>query len=293
MTRCILPTLLSLVSFGAPTLEAQDAAEQLMAQKKMARDNWALLELGDPASHETEHLLILAPKSTERRLKDIAVNLERSHGVAAKALQLTQEESLPGKLTVYLLPERDQFTPFVRRVEKRRLEDNEAGSHIVDGDAPHAAASSPRSKGDPNLDHQAAVQVAAALLQHKAGAKVPVPEWLVLGFGRATAWRAMPADKAVLNERRLARTLIASKKRTAADVWDGTLEVEEAGVLRASLAEFLAYGPGAGKFPALLIGFKPEENQDNRTIAQALESAAIDPKVIEARWGPWALAIGK
>src|SRR5262249_47025343 len=157
----------------------------------------------------------------------------------------------------------------------------------------HAAASAPRAKSDLGLEHQAAAQVAAALLQHKAGAKVPLPDWLVLGFGRASAWRATPTDKAVLADRRLAKGLIAGKKRTAADVWDGTLEAEEAGVLRASLAEFLAYGPGAAKFPAIARGFKPGENQDSRTFLQALESAGLDPKAIEARWGPWAVAGGK
>ena len=63
--------------------------------------------------------------------------------------------------------------------------------------------------------------------------------------------------------------------------------------LRASLAEFLAYGQGAAKFPALIIGFKPGENQDSRTIQQALESAGLEAKAIEARWGAWALGGSK
>jgi hypothetical protein len=294
MRRFILLAVLGSASLMSVALQAQEEAEKLAAQKKAARDNWALLEAGEAASQETEHLFILAPKSMERRLKEVGGNLEKSYGMAAKAvLTKPKEELWAGKLTVYLIPEREQFTTFARRVEKRRLEEDESGSHSVDGDLPHAAAGPARVKGDPSLEHQAAAQIAAAILQQKAGAKVPLPEWLVLGFGRATVWRVAPTDKTVIGDRRLVKSFIVGKKRTAADVWNGTLESEEAGVLRASLAEFLAYGPGAAKFPALLSGFKPAENQESRTIAQALESAKLDPKAIEARWGAWALGSGK
>jgi hypothetical protein len=278
----------------APLCQAQEAAEKLDAQKKAGRDNWALLDAGEAVIQETDHLLLLAPKATERRLKEIGANLEKSFSLAVKALQLNPKEDLwPGKLTVYLIPEREQFTAFVRRIEKRRLDGDESGSHFVDSEIPHAAGSPARTKNDPSLEHQAGIQVAAALMQKKAGAKVLLPEWLVFGFGRASVWRALPSDKGVANERRLLRGLISGKKRTAANVWNNMVEAEEAGVLRASLAEFLAFGPGAAKFPALVNGFKPGENQDSRTLEQALESSGLESKVIEARWGAWALGSGK
>jgi hypothetical protein len=71
------------------------------------------------------------------------------------------------------------------------------------------------------------------------------------------------------------------------------VDSEESAVLRASLAEYLAYGPGAAKFPTLVVGFRPGENQESRTTEQAMESAGIDAKVVEARWGAWALGSGK
>ncbi|HMF13746.1 MAG TPA: hypothetical protein VKE94_15615 [Gemmataceae bacterium] len=293
MRRPILLALAAFVCTCGGSIQSQEKADPLDRQRKAARDNWASLEAGAGASHETDHLLIQAPKTMDRRLKEIGGNLEKSYGLAVKALQIDKDQAWPGKLTVYLLPQREQLATFVRRVESRRLEDEESGSHGGEKDLPHAAASAARAKTDLALEHQAAAQVAAALLQRKAGDKVPLPDWLVLGFGRATAWRAAPADKSLLDERRLAKALIAGKKHAAADVWDGTLEAEEAGVLRASLGEFLAYGPGAAKFPAIARGFKPGENQDSRTFLQALESAGLDPKAIEARWGPWAVAGGK
>jgi hypothetical protein len=103
----------------------------------------------------------------------------------------------------------------------------------------------------------------------------------------------LPADKAVASDRRLVKASIAAKKRTPADVWNNMVEAAEAGVLRGSLAEFLAYGPGAAKFPALVVGFRPGQNEESRTIEQALESAGLESKLIEARWGAWALGSGK
>jgi hypothetical protein len=289
MRRFTLAMLLAGLVMGGGRASAQEAEQKLAAQRKAASDNWALLEAGEAASHETEHLLLMAPKSMERRLKEIGTSLEKSHALAGKAAQIKPKEGLwPGKLTVYLIPERQHFTAFVRRVETRRLNDDESGTYAVLSDLPHVSASAPRTRSDLGLELQAAAQIAAALMQKKAGAKVPLPEWLVAGFGRATVWRAVPADKLVVNDRRLARAAVVGKKRMPVEVWgESTLEGEEAGVVRASLAEFLAYGPGASKFAALLEGFKPGENMDSRTMEQALESAKLDPKAIEARWGPW------
>jgi hypothetical protein len=272
---------------------AQDEPDKSAERLKGAIAVWDSLEVGAAAKHETEHLLIVAPKGLDRRLKEIGGNLEKHYAPAFKALQAKPEELWSGKLIVYLFSERDHFTSFVRRIEKRRLEENESGSQQVDREHPHAAAGPPRAKNEPGLEVQAAMQVAAALLQKKAGAEVPLPEWLPAGFSRATVWRTLPADKSTASDRKLARTFIAARKRTAPEVWNNMVDSEESGVLRASLADYLAYGPGAAKFSAFVKGFKPGENQESRTTEQAMESAGLDVKAIEARWGAWALGSGK
>ncbi len=273
---------------------ADDAAEKLAEQKKAALANWDLLEIGQPVSHETAHLLLYAPLTYEKRLKEWGPMLEKHFIQAEKALQIEPKEELwAGKLTVYLFAEREQFTAFVRRVEKRRLVADEVGSYYVERDAAHVATSPPRSKLDPSVEGQAAEQIAAVLLQKKAGDKVPLPEWLLAGFGRATVWKVMEKDKAVQAERRLAFSLATIKpKRTAQEVWGGTLDADEAVPLRASLAEFLAYGPGKARFVLLVNGFKPEENQKRRTTEQALATAKVTPATIEKRWKEW-LVTGK
>ena len=58
---------------------------------------------------------------------------------------------------------------------------------------PHVAAAPPKGRQDAKVETQAAEQIASALLARRAGSKVPIPTWVVAGFGRATSWRAAPA----------------------------------------------------------------------------------------------------
>jgi hypothetical protein len=283
-----------IVVLGASAVRADENADKLAEQKKAAKANWALLEAGDPAVHETQHLLLHAPQDMDKRLKDVGAKLEKSYALAVKALQIKPKDDLwPGKLTVYLLADGEQFTIFIRRVEKRRPETGELGSQFVDNDLPHAVARPPAAKRDPSLEGQAAEQIASALLRKKIGVKVPVPEWVISGFGRATVWRTTPTDKQAIADRKQAQALVAAKKRTAKDIWGGSLEPEEIGALRGSLTDFLAYGPGASKFLALLNGYKPGENQTSRTTEQALESANVKPDTVETSWRQWVLRGGK
>jgi hypothetical protein len=273
---------------SATSLPADETADRIAEQKKTAVANWGLLDLGEPAMLETAHLLLYAPSSFEKRLKEWGPTLEKHYDLAKKALQIDEKDNKwwSGKLTVYGLAEREQFERFIRRIEKRRLESDEVGSYDVDNDAPHVVASPPRSKLDPPVEIQAAQQVASAMLQKKAGAKVPLPDWLVSGFGHATYYRALPSS-ATGAERHQAQVLVSKKKRTAANVWGSGLDVEEATVLRASLADYLAYGPGADKFPAFVAGFQPEENVERKTTEQALDAAGIKLDRLDKLWQTW------
>jgi hypothetical protein len=267
---------------------ADEAADKLEALKKKAQANWALLDAGEAVLHESAHLLLVAPKGLEKRLKEIDTLLEKSHGKAVEALGMNPKESpWPVKLTVYLVSEREHYTTFVRRVEKRRLEGGETGSFDADGDEPHAIGSPPRSRNDPGIEAQAAQQLAAALLQKKAGRKVLLPGWLVLGFGRATYARVNALDVGVRAERARAADLVVKQKRTAAQVWGGDLDGEESSVLGFSLSDYLAYGPGSGKFPAFVEAFKPDEGQEKKTTDQVLAALNIKGDKLDSAWKAW------
>jgi hypothetical protein len=284
-TRALLALPLLLVAW--PIAFADEAADKLAAQKKNADENWEALEAGPAAQTETAHLLVYAPKSYDKRIKEVGAALEKYYEQARKPLGYEKDAPWPGKIAVYLIPEREVFTKFVRRVEKRRPEAEDAGSHLVEGDFPHAVGGPPRAKTDPSVEGQAGEQLATAMLVKKTGKAVPLPGWLLNGFGRATSYRVKPTEKAVVEERRKASALV-KKGRKASEIWGTTLEAEEAPLLEASLADFLAYGPGQSKFVALLEAFKPEENQEKKTTTQALEGISLPADRLNTRWREWA-----
>ena len=123
MMRLIPRALLALpfLLTAHPAVFADEAADKVAAQKKAALENWEAV--GGVAAHvETAHLLVYAPKSYDKRLKDIGATLEKYYEQARKPLGYEKESPWPGKITVYLIPDRDDFAKFVRRVEKRRVE---------------------------------------------------------------------------------------------------------------------------------------------------------------------------
>jgi len=273
----------------AAGLRADEKDETLAAQRKAAGENWEKVGAGPSATHETEHFLVVAPKGLEKRLKEVGGLLEKSYDTAHKLLFAPKELAWAGKLTVYLFVQPEKMDAFIRRVEKRRLRGTEKGSFSAEEARAHVAASAPREMGDPPLEVQAAQQVASALLMRKAGTSTIVPSWLVNGFGRATYYRLAPQHPAVGKERKAARVYALKNKRNASDVWGGTLEGEEYTVLAASVADFLAYGPGKAKFVAVLEGFRPEENVPSKTEEQALTAARLKADTIDKRWRTWVL----
>ncbi len=271
---------------------ADEAAEKLAEQKKTAKNNWESLEAGELSTLETAHLLIYAPKDYEKRLKEIGAALEPQYDQAKKALGFDKDknEPVPGKIAVYLLPERANFTSFMRKIDKRRPEPEDVGSHFADGDFPHVAAGPPVSKDDPPIDRQAGEQIAALLLAKKAGVRTPLPGWLVAGFGRATWYRSASTIRLVSDERKRAALMLAKSKWAAKDVWSNSLSDEEAVLMQASFADFMAYGPGSSKFPAFVAAFKPEENVEKVSTDKAIEAVSLKPDVISAGWRKWSAA---
>jgi hypothetical protein len=265
-----------------------DAEAKVAAQKKAAEVNWDAVEAGPVATHETKHLVLIAPKPLEKRLKEIGTVLERAHEQALKPLAFDAgQEPYPGKIMVYLFANRDHFRAFVRRVEKKRVEGDEAGGFAAKDEDLHAAATPARAAGELSLEGQAAAQLGSLLLTRRAGLRNPVPDWLVEGFGRATWYRVAPRDKVTLDSRRQAARLAGV--RSDKDIYSNMLESGEGAPLRGSLAEFLAYGPLAPKLSALLKGFEPDENGEPKTTDQALDAAGLTWSRVNTGWKAFAL----
>jgi hypothetical protein len=271
---------------GATAAQEDDRAKESAKQKKAGEAAWKSLEVGQAAFAETKNLLIFAPRAMQPRLKQVGALLEQYHDRAIKATGLDPKEGYPGKITVYLLGEREQLTAFARRVEKRRPMSGETGSYQALDERLHAAAFAAPRKPPIPVEARAGEMLAALILQRKAGRTTALPDWLVAGFGRATSYQVSPREKFVLEELRQGKAL--RKKREASAVWGGTLETEEAESLQGSLAEFMAYGPGRNKFARFVDGFKPGENMATKTTAQALEEAGLTPEKVARAWKNWA-----
>jgi hypothetical protein len=288
--RNSLTTLLALsLCLAGTTSRADEKDDKLEALKRRALENWKRVEGGAEAMASTEHFVLIAPRPMEDKLKDLGASLERHYEQACKALFTAKDVPVKGRLTVYILDKGEQVDAFIRRIEKRRPRRQEAGSFSAADDALHVLASK-REDTDPPVELQAVQQTASLLLQRKAGVRTILPGWLLNGFGRATWYRAEAGKTPVNKERQRAFFFIQrNKSRNAQEVWGGSLEGEEAAVLEAHLADFLAYGPARMKFPALVEAFRPGENEEMKSMDQALQAVELKADSVNKTFRAWVL----
>jgi hypothetical protein len=276
---------MALLAVTAGICAAQDDRDKKVAeQKKQAEAVLKTLEMEEHAFVETKHLLIYAPKAMEKQMKAKGAVLENYHDQAVKATALDVKEGYPGKITVYLLADRDQAAVFIRRVEGRRPMTGETGGFKASDDDLHAAGCAIGTRVP--AEARAGEMLAAVILQRKAGKQTVLPEWLIAGFGRATSYQVLPKEKFVAEDRKLARVLV--RRRDADAIWGGTLEPEEVDPLQGSLAELLAYSSSGRKyFPKFVAGFAPGENLAAKTTPQALEAAGLPADRVARAWKGW------
>lgn len=100
---------------------AQDEAKKPAATKEIAKSVWDKLNAGPSSVFESNKIILMMPKTAEPKAKDITSNLEKYYENAAKSVGY-KEDNAPwnGKLMVFIMPEREQFVAFVRRVENAR-----------------------------------------------------------------------------------------------------------------------------------------------------------------------------
>lgn len=278
------------VAMAGTGSRADEKSDLAPMQKEKAKANWKRA-FGDDGmeQQETPNLLIVAAVSfKEKQLKDLGASLETELDMVRKALHIeAKDDPWAGKITVYLMDDRSKFNTFMRVIAKQRPESDVLGVYRVRGQYPFIAAGPPVEKYDPSVEMQAGMQLASGILT-KFGAG-NVPDWLVEGFGRASVWHSTPA--AHVKERGMARTYVIRKGRTAKDVWSGALKVTEANLVRASLADYLAYGPLTDQFPRLLEGFYPKEGTlTPKSEDEALKNISVNWEDLSKGWQRWAFA---
>jgi hypothetical protein len=272
---------------GRAQSDKEKAGARAAEQRKEAEKAWTAIDAGPYATLETRHLLLVAPKAQEGKLKAAGALLEKYFEMAVSGLGLDRKKDLPeGLITVYLLADREQVATFARRVETRRPGSGETGSFSAADERLHAVGAPATGKIPVNAETRAGEQLAALLASRKAGVRTPLPDWVLAGFGRATTYRVAPRDAVTVAERKQARAL--ARTRNASTLWAGTVEPEELEALSGSVMDFLAYGPAGRYVGKFLIGFQPGEGAPTKTVEQALTAAGLSGEKIDRAWKGWA-----
>jgi len=284
MSRRSRPSLL-LASFliVSATVRADDTP--LAKQRQTADAIAKSLQLSSIVTHETKNLIVLGTIS-DAKLKALGATLEKQYAAGVKALQFaTDDPPWSGKLAVYVFNDRADYRSFVRQVEKRSPDEPELGSFRLSDEIPHAAAGPGKGKDAPTMEAQAGYQLAAALVAARAK-NVPVPEWLVTGFAKATTAHA--AGTSAGNRKRAARNLGLRFK--ASDAWNDMVPIEARQVLAVSVADFVFYGKGVPKPVDFLNGFRPDNEKPMKTPADALSASQLTPEQFDIAYRKWLLS---
>ncbi len=280
------------LAFAAPG-SAQDKKDAKDPKaREAALENLKKCKIAKPTIVETDNFLV-AGSLSEDKAKALANTLEKTNALARKTLKYEDKESpWKGKLTVYFLPDSDEFKTFMRRVlqtapEGAYIDIRAEPAHIVD------PAELPGKPTDVDLYAATAARVAGEVLKGKGTATQVIPTWLRDGFGRVTVARAEgTTSKRYTAMKSAARLAVlgpkGGKPPALADVWaDSKAPTTEA--LANSFSEFLAYGPKAADFIKFVEALRPSENVAAPTVqAQGFEALGWkDAMAPDAAWKRW------
>ncbi len=293
----LVATIFAALAFGSlPHAPAQDKdkdKELVKKAKDTAEANLKKINITKPTIVETDNFII-AGSIPEEKAKALGVVLERTLKLARATLKFEEKEIAwrgGPKLTIYFLPEPDEYKSFMRRVlqvppETTYVDFRAEPPFMVD------PADLPGKPTDADLYTNTAARVAGEHLKAKGTGTQIIPEWLRDGFGRATAMRAEgTTSKRYLAYKSQAKGAILNPKGgkypALADLW-GDSKTATGELMATSFAEFLAYGGGKGNFQRFLDGLKPSENNGSPTIPQGLEAAGWkDVGALDLTWKRW------
>jgi hypothetical protein len=300
LTRTVaVAVFVALLATGARPVAAQDkdADKELVKKaKEAAAANLKKCSILKPTVVETNNFIV-AGAMTEEQAKALGAVLERTLPVARKTARLDDKDTpWKGKLTIYFLPDTDEYKSFMRKVLQTQPDGNAYSDLRAEPPFLVDPVSLPGKPTDADLYHAVAARVAGEMLKAKVLGRESIPDWLRDGFGQAVALRAEgTTSKRYQTYKSASRTAIfgpkGGKPPTLGDVW-GDAKVPNGDVLATSFAEFLAFGPKAvsDKFDKFLDGLRPTENVAAPTTVQALAAAGFTDKdhaALEQAWKRW------
>ncbi len=292
MTRlAVLAAVLAIAFASQADSAAQDKDKDTKA-RAAATENLKKIKIDKPTVVETDNFLVVGSIS-EEKAKALAGVLEKTLPVARKAAKYDEKDvAWKGKLTVYYLPDGDEFKSFMRRV----LQASPEGVYVdVKADPPlvvDPADSLPGKPSDADLFAVTAARVAGELLQAKGTGTQAVPAWLRDGFGRAAQMRAEGVNsKRYLTYKSAAKAAaLAPKGGKATVIADAWSEARSATgeTLATSVAEFLAFGPKEKELGKFLDALRPNDTNPSPTVQNGFEALGWkEQATADAAWKKW------
>jgi hypothetical protein len=293
-TRFALPALLAAVALAAQSASpAQDKEKDKEAAKKAraaAVENLKKAKIDKPTVEETDNFLV-AGSITEAKAKALGAVLEKVLPAARKAAKYDEKESAwKGKLTVYFLPDGDEYKAFMRRVLVKRDDEGQYADFRTDPPLLVDPADLPGKPSDAELFAATAARMAGEHLKAKGTGSQAVPEWLRDGFGRVVVMKATGSAKYAAYKNAAKNAIFnpkSGKPPMIADVGSGERSVAS-DALANSLAEFLAYGPKAADFGKFLDALRPSDTVQNPSVLTGLMALGWkDEASADASWKQW------
>jgi hypothetical protein len=245
-----------------------------------------IFEVEEAPFHESNHFLIYG--KANRALLSLASDIEDAYAkYGCKALDLEPNPGpWPGKLTIFLIHDAKRYPQAVRILQRRKADEDEIGSYDMEGPVPHVTACPSKTLGEQSMEATACTQMGACLVSLKA--KTRLPEWLAEGFGRATMLHAWGSN-ILAADRRKAAAFITRNNRNIGDVITGTgLNTQELPVLRASVADYLAYSNRTDKFLPIVSGFLTNGKNQPGDFNVGLQKANLKQEDLNKNWHNYA-----
>lgn len=271
---------------GISTVPAM-GQEKLPPVADRAKEIWTTVSKTPFAVVANDHLAIVTPKAQEKKAAEYLTTAEKYRQTAARAAGYASDAPWPAPLVVLVLPGKDEFGSYVRRVQKRMLESGETTSWSIDDSQLHAGLFLRGGKNMAPSDAQVGELVASCVAARRIGEKNPSPDWIADGFGRATSHKlSLPTHRQFLvSDKRRANTAC---RNISSAPWAESAAGDDGAAARDSLMYLIAYGTYAEKFPTFLNSFRPDENQEKVEVEAAMTKAGIIPNTTWTTWKSWA-----
>lgn len=231
--------------YAAGQMTHEELAEQRVGD---AERNWRLSNPDvSPDQVSTKNFLLLGNVG-EDRLQEIGDTAEKAlPKVAAIFKASTDKPLIKGRLTIFAVNRRFEYSEFGRMVEKRETPANQRGHWRYTITDAYACIYPPQLEDDLGLEPLLAEQIAGAYVETYG----EVPEWFAQGTAWEVAARMAARDRRVV-DRDNAITGAASKMSKGDDFLTGKLPPDDAAVLNYGFVKFLMGRNNAARYQQLL-----------------------------------------